>query len=88
MRILQFILTALIVVAGLIGGLLLMAVGLVIFVLNRLFGRSTPMPRFQASFRSSRPTQPQARQPQGDVIDVVTTEVKDNSVRAQPRLDG
>lgn len=73
----RFILTSLIVVAGLIGAVFLMLFGLVIFVLNRLFGRAAPMPRFPASFRTARPGQSRTRQPAGDVIDVVATEVKD-----------
>lgn len=88
MPLIRFILTSLIVVAGLIGAVLLMLFGLVVFVLNRLFGRSTSMPRFQASFRTARPGQPRPRQPAGDVIDVVATKVNDGSAGAPPRLNG
>ena len=75
MRIIQFILTGLIVAAGLIGALLLMAVGLVSFVLNRLFGRAATMPRFQRPAPSN-PARPAYSNRSDDVIDVVTTEVK------------
>jgi hypothetical protein len=88
MRILRFLVTSLVVIAGLIGAALLVVFGLVVFLFNRLFGRATPMPRFQASFRTSRPAQPRARQPQGDVIDVIATDVKDDSARDQSRLNG
>jgi hypothetical protein len=86
--VLRFLITTVVLVAGLIGAALLVVFGLVVFIFNRLFGRSTPMPRFQASFRTSRPAQSRTRQPQGDVIDVVATEVKGDSARPQPRLDG
>lgn len=88
MPILRLVVTSLVLIAGLIGAALLMLVGFVIFVFNRLFGRATPTPRFQASFRrqAGRPSAPSQR---GDVIDVVTTEVKDGeSASAQPRLNG
>lgn len=80
MSVLRVLITSLIVVAGLIGAALLMVVGFVIFVLNRLFGRAAPMPRFQTSFQTSPPPQKRAP-PQGDVIDVVATDVKDESPR-------
>jgi hypothetical protein len=75
MPILRFILTSLMVVAGLVGALLLMAVGLVIFVLNRLFGRPATMPRFQRPVGPSAAASKSAAR--GDVIDVVATDVKD-----------
>lgn len=75
MRLFQFIVASLIVIAGLVGGLLLVAVGFVIFVLRRLFGRPAAMPRFQ------RPVRPAAARPayssRDEVIDVVTTPAKD-----------
>jgi hypothetical protein len=76
-RILRLLITSLVILAGLFGALLLMIIGLVSFLLSRLFGRAAPMPRFQASFRTARPGQPRTRPPAGDVIDVVATEVKD-----------
>jgi hypothetical protein len=88
MRILRFLITSLIVIAGLVGAALLVVLGLVVFAFNRLFGRTTPMPRFQASFRTSRPAQPRTPQAQGDVIDVIATDVKDDSARGQSRLNG
>jgi hypothetical protein len=86
---LRFILTSLIVAAGVIGAVLLMLFGLVMFFLSRLFGVKTQMPRFQATFHrsSGRPTPPRAPS-SGDVIDVIATEVKDDSARTQPRLNG
>lgn len=75
MRLFQFIVASLIVIAGLVGGLLLVAVGFVIFVLRRLFGRPATMPRFQ------RPVRPASARPayssRDEVIDVVTTPAKD-----------
>ena len=75
MRILNLVIAGLILLAGVIGALLLMAIGLVSFILRRLLGRPATVPRFQ---RPARPTA--ARPPRagdGEVIDVVTTEVKD-----------
>lgn len=57
MRLVQFVIASLVVVAGLVGALLLVAVGFVIFVLRRLFGRPAAMPRFQ------RPVRPAATRP-------------------------
>lgn len=76
MRLFQFLITSLVVIAGLIGAAVLVVLGLVLYVLNRLFGRTTTMPRFQASFRTSRPMPPRPAS-RADVIDVVATEVKD-----------
>jgi hypothetical protein len=75
MRLFQFIVASLIVIAGLIGGLLLVAVGFVVFVLRRLFGRPAAMPRFPRSVRpaAARP----AYSSRDDVIDIVTTPAKD-----------
>lgn len=75
MRILQFIIASLIVIAGLVGGLLLVAVGFVTFVLRRLFGRPATMPRFPRSVRPA--TARPAYSNRDDVIDVVTTPAKD-----------
>jgi len=75
MRILQFIIASLVVIAGLAGGLLLVAVGFVLFVLRRLFGRPAAMPRFQRPGRP-RPARP-AYASRDEVIDVVTTPAKD-----------
>jgi hypothetical protein len=85
--VIRFIITVFVLIAGLVGAAFLVVFGLVVFIFNRLFGRSTPMPRFQASFRTSGPA-PKRAPRQGDVIDVVATEVKDGSTRAQPRLNG
>jgi hypothetical protein len=78
MRFLRLLITSLIVAAGLVGAVLLVVFGFVIFVLSRLFGRQAPMPRFQATFRTSRPPAPR-RPPADDVIDVVATQVKDQT---------
>jgi hypothetical protein len=85
--VIRFLITTVVLIAGLIGAAFLVVFGLVIFIFNRLFGGAAPMPRFQATFRTSRPAQTRARPPQGDVIDVVATEVKDGSAHTQPRLD-
>jgi hypothetical protein len=85
--VIRFLITTVVLIAGLIGAAFLVVLGLVVFIFNRLFGRAAPMPRFQGSFRTSQPA-PKRAPPQGDVIDVVATEVKDDSARAQPRLDG
>ena len=76
MRFLRFLITGLVILAGLVGAALLVVVGFVFFVLNRLFGRTTAMPRFRATFRTSGSPPPRAA-PRGDFIDVVATEVKD-----------
>lgn len=75
MRCVQFVIASLVVIAGLVGALLLVAVGFAFFVVRRLFGRPAAMPRFQASIRrtSARP----ADSNRADVIDVTATEVKD-----------
>jgi hypothetical protein len=75
MRLFQFIVASLVVVAGLIGGLLLVTFGFVLFVFRRLFGRPAARPRFQRSFRPAA-TRP-AYANRDDVIDVVTTPAKD-----------
>lgn len=85
MPVIRFLITTLVLIAGLVGAAFLVVFGLVVYLFNRLFGRATPMPRFQATFRTSRPAARRAP-PAGDVIDVVATEVKDTS--AQPRLNG
>ena len=43
MRLFQFIVASLIVIAGLVGGLLLVTAGFVIFLIRRLFGRPAAM---------------------------------------------
>jgi hypothetical protein len=76
MRFLRFLIAGLVILAGLIGAALLVVVSFVFFVLNRLFGRPAAMPRFRATFHTSRPVPPRAAQ-RDDVIDVVTTDVVD-----------
>ncbi len=75
MRFVQFVIASLVVIAGLVGALLLVAFGFVFFVVRRLFGRPAAMPRFQ------RPVRPAAARPayssRDEVIDVVTTPAKD-----------
>jgi hypothetical protein len=67
-RIVQFLIASLVVIAGLLGALLLVAVGFVLYVLRRLFGRPAAMPRFQ------RPVRPATARPvssgRDDVIDI------------------
>jgi len=86
MRFVQFVIASLVVIAGLVGALLLVVVGFVLFVLRRLFGRPAAMPQFQASFRRApgRPASPR----RDDVIDVIATDVKADSARSQSRLNG
>ncbi len=87
MPVIRFIIATLVVIAGLIGAAVLVVFGLVVFVLSRLFGRPAQMPRFQASFRSSRPgaAAGPARRTDPNVIDVVATEVKDPVSLQGPR---
>lgn len=87
MRVLRFVLTSLAVMASLIGALVLVTIGFIVFICLRLFGRPAARPHFQASFRTSRPVPPRAP-PSGDVIDVVATRVDDGSAGTRPRLDG
>lgn len=68
MRIVQIIIASLVVAAGLIGALLLVAFGFVIFVLRRLFGQSATLPRFQRPVRPA-PTRPTPAR-RDDVIDI------------------
>jgi hypothetical protein len=68
MRFVQFVIASLVVIAGLVGALLLVAFGFVLFVVRRLFGRPAARPRFQ------RPGRPAAARPaysgRDDVIDI------------------
>jgi hypothetical protein len=75
MRLLRFIITSLAILAGLIGALALMMIGFVVFVLLRLFGRPATRPQFRRPARTN-PARP-AYSTRDDVIDVVTTEVKE-----------
>ena len=68
MRIVQIIIASLVVAAGLIGALLLVAFGFVIFVLRRMFGQSATLPRFPRPVRPV-PTRP-APGGRDDVIDI------------------
>jgi hypothetical protein len=75
MRLINFVITAVAVVLGLLGAVFLMMLGLAIYALRRLFGRPAAMPSFQRPVRPS-PARP-AYSSRDDVIDVVTTKVKD-----------
>lgn len=74
MRILRLLFASLAVIAGLVGALLLVTFGFMIFALLRLFGRPATMPRFQ------RPTRPSPARPvsasRDEVIDVEVTQSK------------
>ena len=74
MRLLRFIVTSLALAAAAIGGLALVAIGFVVFVLLRLFGRPATRPQFHRTPRN--PAQP-AYANRDDVIDVTATQVKD-----------
>lgn len=74
MRLLRFVVTSLAVAASLVVALVLMAIGLVVFVLLRLFGRPASRPHFHRAPRQS--TGP-AYSTREDVIDVTATPVKD-----------
>ena len=74
MRLLRFVFTSLAVMAGLLGALAVVAIGFVVFVLLRLFGRPAMRPQFRRPARHH-PTRP-AYSARDDVIDVVATEVK------------
>jgi hypothetical protein len=73
MRLLRFIVTSLALVASLIGAFALVAIGFVVFVLLRLFGRPAARPRFPRVSRD--PARPAYAQ-RDDVIDVTATAVK------------
>jgi hypothetical protein len=74
MRLLRFIVTSLALAASLIGALALVAIGFVVFILLRLFGRPAIRPHFQRSPRN--PARP-AYSSRDEVIDVTTTRVID-----------
>ncbi len=75
MRIINLLITSAAVIFGLLGAMLLVTIGFVIFALRRLFGRPAAMPRFP------RPVRPATTRPayssHDEVIDVVTTEAKE-----------
>jgi len=73
MSVLRLLLSALMIVGGIVIALLVMAVGLFVFLLQRLIGRPATMPRFQRVNRRP-PTQPNQRD---EVIDIDATPVKD-----------
>jgi hypothetical protein len=74
MRLLRLVITVLAVAASLVGGLVLAAIGFIVFVLLRLFGRPANRPLFQpASRRPPRTPDFEA----ADVIDVAATRVND-----------
>lgn len=68
MRFVQFVIASVVVIAGLVGALLLVAFGSVLFVVRRLFGRPAARPHFQ------RPGRTAAARPvysgRDDVIDI------------------
>ena len=74
MRLLRLVITSLAVMAGLIGAVALMTIGLVAFGLARFFGRPAARPQFRRPVRSQ-PARP-AYSTRDVVIDVVTTDVK------------
>ena len=74
MRLLRFVVTALALAASLVGALVLVAIGFLVFVLLRLFGRPATRPRFQRMARN--PARP-AYSNRDDVIDVTATRVND-----------
>ena len=75
MRLVRFLITSLAVMAGLIGAVALMTIGLAAFGLARLFGRSAARPQFRRPVRSN-PARP-AYSTRDEVIDVVATKVKE-----------
>jgi hypothetical protein len=76
MRLVKALITGIALLLSLFVGAILVTIGLIIFFLRRLLGRPATMPVFRgATVRATPPRQP--RMDQGDVIDVVATEVKD-----------
>ena len=74
MRLLRFIVTSLALAASVVGALVLVTIGFVVFVLLRLFGRPAARPRFERVTRN--PARP-AYSNRDDVIDVTATKVND-----------
>ncbi len=79
MRLLRFIMTSLALLAAMIGGVALVTIGFIVFVLLRLFGRPAAMPRFQVRTARTAPARP-AYSSRDDVIDVTATQVKDQKL--------
>jgi hypothetical protein len=77
MRVFNFIISAVLLAVGVAAGLCLLLVGLFVFALRRLFGRSAAMPRFQRVGPAPRPTTTRPAYTHRDVIDVEATPVKD-----------
>lgn len=73
MRFVRLIATSLAVIAGLIGAAVVMALGLVVYLCLRMFGRPARRPQFQPGPARARP----AYSTKDDVIDVTATDVKD-----------
>jgi hypothetical protein len=75
MPVLRILFSALAVVVGIVIACFILALGFVMFLLQRLFGRPATMPRFQRV--NPRPAASATRVPAGDVIDVEATPVKE-----------
>ena len=75
MPVLRLLFSALAVVVGIVIACFILALGFVMFLLQRLFGRPAAMPRFQRV--NPRPAASTTRASTGDVIDVEATPVKD-----------
>jgi len=76
MPVLRILFSALAVVVGIVIACFILALGFVMFLLQRLFGRPAAMPRFQRVHPRAA-TRPTTQVPTGDVIDVEATPVKD-----------
>lgn len=75
MPVLRLLFSALAVLAGIVIALFILALGFVMFLLQRLFGRPAVMPQFRRV--NPRPAAPPTRVSTSDVIDVEATPVKD-----------
>jgi len=77
MPVLRILFSALAVVVGIVIACFILALGFVMFLLQRLFGRPAAMPRFQRVNPRPAARPATTRVPTGDVIDVEATPVKD-----------
>lgn len=75
MPVLRILFSALAVIVGILIALFILAVGFVMFLLQRLFGRPAVMPQFRRV--NPRPAASTTRVSSGDVIDVEATPVKE-----------
>ena len=75
MPVLRLLFSALAVIVGIVIACFILAVGFVMFLLQRLFGRPAAMPQFRRV--NPRPAANATRVPAGDVIDVEATPVKE-----------